>query len=165
MRYSGGKINYLKSCIYGWNDSSQMIHNIANIFGVPCKLDWDCFSYLGMPVTIGKAKTGVWDLMHKMKRKLQRWGTLWLNPAGWLVLLKWGLSSLPLYQFSLAQAPTSFHRKMDSILRFFLWQGGKNEKKKFNLVNWKQVIQSPENGGLGIRSPSIMNLAFSGKLI
>lgn len=83
MRYSGGKINYLKSYIYGWNVSPQMIHNIANTFGVPCKLDWDCFSYLGMPVTIGKAKTGVWDLMlDKMKRKLQRWGTLWLNPAG-----------------------------------------------------------------------------------
>lgn len=121
MRYSGGKINYLKSCIYGWNASSQMIHNIANIFGVPCKLDWDCFSYLGMPVTIRKAKTGVWDLtLDKLKRKLQIWGTLWLNPAGRQVLLKSGLSSLPLYQFSLAQAPASFHRKMDSILRFFL---------------------------------------------
>eukprot|EP00253_Pinus_taeda_P015168 PITA_15168 len=166
MRYSGGKINYLKSCIYGWNVSAQMIHNIANTFGVPCKLDWDSFSYLGMPVTLGKAKTGVWDLtLDKMKRKLQRWGTLWLNPAGRQVLLKSGLSSLPLYQFSLAHAPASFHQKMDSILRYFLWQGGKNEKKKFNLVNWKQVIQSPENGGLGIRSPSIMNLAFGGKLI
>eukprot|EP00253_Pinus_taeda_P017214 PITA_17214 len=166
MRYSGGKINYLKSCIYGWNVSPQMIHNISNTFGVPCKLDWDCFSYLGMPVTIGKEKTGVWDLtLDKMKRKLQRWGTLWLNPAGRQVLLKSGLSCLPLYQFSLAHAPASFHRKMDSILRFFLWQGSKNEKKKFNVVNWKQVIQSPENGGLGIRSPSIMNLAFGGKLI
>eukprot|EP00253_Pinus_taeda_P006959 PITA_06959 len=166
MRYSGGKINYLKSCIYGWNVSAQTIHNIANTFGVPCKLDWDSFSYLGMLVTSGKAKTGVWDLMlDKMKRKIQRWGTSWLNPAGRQVLLKSGLSSLPLYQFSLAHAPASFHQKMDSILRYFLWQGGKNEKKKFNLVNWKQVIQSPENGGLGIRSPSIMNLAFGGKLI
>lgn len=54
---------------------------------------------------------------------------------------------------------------MDNILRSFLWQGGKNEKKKYNLVIWKQVIQSPENGGLGIRSPSLMNLAFGGKLI
>lgn len=71
MRYSGGQINHLKSYIYGWNASSQMIHSIANIFGVPCKINWDCFSYLGMLVSIGNARAGVWDLtLDKMKRKV-----------------------------------------------------------------------------------------------
>lgn len=46
---------------------------------------------------------------------------------------------------------------MEVILCQLLWQGGKNEKKKFNLVSWKQVIQSQERGGPGIRSPNLLN--------
>eukprot|EP00253_Pinus_taeda_P010059 PITA_10059 len=166
MRYSRGMINHFKSCIYGWNASAQTLQSTASIFGVPCKLNWDHFSYLGMPVSIGNARPDVWELtLDKMKRKVQKWGTTWLNPARQLVLLKSGLSSLPLYQFSLAQAPTSFHHKMDSVLRFLLWQGGKNERRKFNLVVWKQVIQNQEKRGLGIIYPTLTNSAFGGKII
>lgn len=105
--------------------------SISTIFGVPCKLKWDYFSYLRMSVSIGNAREDSWELtLDKMKRKVQKWGTSWLNLAGRLALLKSGLSSLPLYQFSLAQAPTSFLQKMDNVFRFFLWQGGKNERKK-----------------------------------
>ena len=38
MSYSGGMVNYLNSCIYGWNTYAQTLHNIAITFGVPCKL-------------------------------------------------------------------------------------------------------------------------------
>lgn len=166
MRYSIGMINYLKSCIYGWHASAQTFHNIANIFGVPCKLNWDHFNYLGMPVSIGTTRAKIRDTtLDKLKRKVQQWGSTWINPAGQLVLLKSGLSSLPLYQFTLIQALATFHNKMESILRHFLWQGGKNEKKKFNLVSWKQVIQRQESEGLGIRSPKLTNLAFGGKIV
>jgi len=54
---------------------------------------------------------------------------------------------------------------MEVILYQFLWQGGKNDKKKFNLVSWKQVIQSQDRGGLGIISPKFLNLAFRGKIV
>lgn len=54
---------------------------------------------------------------------------------------------------------------MEAILHHFLWQGGKNEIKKYNLVNWKQVIQPQEHGGLGIRSPKLLNLAFFSKIV
>lgn len=118
-----------------------------------------------MPVSLGPLKAGTWDIIiDKVKRKVQQWGSVWLNPAGRLILLKSGISSLPLYHFSLYQAPASFHYKMEVILRQFLWQGGKNDKKKFNLVNWKHVIQPQDKGGLDIRSPIFLNLAFGGKI-
>lgn len=83
MEYFGGLINEKKSYIYGWNASNQVIHNIANIFGVSCNLDWTHFSYLGMPVSLGPLKAGTWDsIIDKMKRKVQQWGSMWLNPAG-----------------------------------------------------------------------------------
>ena len=138
MSYSRGMINHLKSYIYGWNATTQTLRSIASIFGVPCKLDWGNFSYLGMPVSVGSMKAEVWDtIIDKMKRKVQQWGSLWLNPAGRLILLKSGPSSLPLYQFTLLRALTSFHHKVEAILRHFLWQGGKTERKKYNLINWK----------------------------
>eukprot|EP00253_Pinus_taeda_P003821 PITA_03821 len=166
MGYSGGLINQQKNCIYGWNASNKVIHKIANIFGVPCNLDWTHFSYLGMPVSLGPLKAGTWDsVIDKMKRKVPQWGSMWLNPAGRLILLKSGISSLPLYHFSLFQAPASFLHKMEVVLHHFLWQGGKNDKKKFNLVSWKQVIQAQDRGGLGIRSPTFLNLAFGGKIV
>lgn len=118
-----------------------------------------------MPISVGPLRAEVWDIVvDKMKRKVQQWGSIWLNPAGRLTLLKLGISSLPLYHFSLLQAPASFHNKMEIVLHQFLWQGG-NDKKKFNLINWKQVIQPQDRGGLGIRSPKFLNLAFGGKIV
>eukprot|EP00253_Pinus_taeda_P036032 PITA_36032 len=111
MEYSGGEINFHKSCIYGWNISTQTAHSIASIFGVAHKANWDHFTYLGMPVT-----------------------------------------------------PATFHHKLEIAIRNFLWQGGKKEKNRFNLVSWKSVIQSQDRGGLGIRAPKILNLAFGIKI-
>eukprot|EP00253_Pinus_taeda_P013489 PITA_13489 len=166
MDYSGGKVNQIKSCIYGWNTPNHTIHSIASIFGVSCKLVWNHFSYLGMPVSLGSLKADTWnEILDKIKRKVQQWGTMWLNPARRLVLLKSGIASLPIYRFSLYQAPAVFHQKMERALRHFLWQGGKTDKKKFNLVSWKNIIQSQEKGGLGIRSPKLLNLALGAKIV
>jgi len=130
MIYSEGMVNQLKSCIYGWNTPARVLHNIANSFGVSCNLDWENFTYLGMPVSIGPLKAKVWDtIIDKMKRKVRQWGSAWLNPAGHLILLKSGLSSLPRYQFTLLQAPAIFHHKMEATLHHFLWQGGKMKRR------------------------------------
>lgn len=143
MEYSGGEVNFHKSCIYGWNISNQTTHSIANIFGVAYKANWDHFTYLGMPVSLGPLKAATWnETIDKVKRKIQQWGTQWLNPAGRIILLKSGISSLPLYRFTLYQAPAIFHHKLEIALRNFLWQGGKKEKNRFKLVSWKSVIQS-----------------------
>eukprot|EP00253_Pinus_taeda_P004529 PITA_04529 len=121
MEYSGGKVNQAKSCIYGWNTANHTIHSIASIFGVPSKLTWTHFSYLGMPVSQGPLKADTWnEILDKTERKVQQWSTMWLNPAGRLVLLKSGITSLPLYRFSLYHAPAIFHQKMERILRHFL---------------------------------------------
>eukprot|EP00253_Pinus_taeda_P030665 PITA_30665 len=165
MDYSGGAVNFHKSCVYGWNISNQTTHNIANIFGVTYKTKWDHFSYLGMPVSLGPLKAETWnEIIDKVKMKVQQWGTHWLNLAGRLILLKSGITSLPLYRFTLYQAPAIFHHKLEVALRNFLWQGGEKEKNRFNLVSWKNVIQSQDRGGLGIRAPKILNLAFGIKM-
>jgi len=136
MGYSGGAVNFHKSYVYGWNIANQTVHNIASIFGVTYKMEWEHFSYLGMLVSLGPLKAETWnEIIDKVKRKFQQWGTIWLNPVGRLILLKSGINSLPLYRFALYQAPAIFHHKLEIALRHFLWQGGKKEKSRFNLVN------------------------------
>ena len=51
------------------------------------------------------------------------------------------------------------------VIRKFLWQGGKVQKKKFHLVKWDTVKTSKSRGGLGIRDPEKMNKALGPKLI
>eukprot|EP00253_Pinus_taeda_P010145 PITA_10145 len=165
MEYSGGAVNFHKSCIYSWNISNHTAHSIASIFGVTHRANWDHFTYLGMPFSLGPLKEATWnEIIDKVKRKVQQWGTQWLNPVGRIILLKSGISSLPLYRFTLYQAPDIFHHKLEVALRNFLWQGGKKEKNRFNLVSWKSIIQSQERGGMGIRTPKILNLAFGIKM-
>jgi len=96
MQCSSGKINHLKSSIYGWNAIANTIHKIAQIFRVSYKLNWSQFNYLGLSVWIGPLKTKVWNnITDKMKNRLQQWGTTWLNLARRVILLKEVLSTIP----------------------------------------------------------------------
>jgi len=51
------------------------------------------------------------------------------------------------------------------VLRSFLWVGGKTNTKKFHLLNWKQVYQPLNKGGLAIRDLALMNTSLGAKLV
>lgn len=74
----------------------------------------------------------------------------WLNLVGRLTFIKSILSSPPLNQYKIIQAPFGIQKKIEIIIRNFLWQGGKLETKKFGLVRWNQVTTPYENGGTSI---------------
>ena len=62
-------------------------------------------------------------------------------------------------------APKMITNKISMEIRKFLWQGGKVQSKKFNLVKW-DVVKAPKlNGGLGIRDPEQMNKAQGANLV
>jgi len=42
--------------------------------------------------------------------------------------------------------------------------GGKTNTKKFHIVNWKQVYQAYNKGGLVIKDPTIMNISMGAKI-
>eukprot|EP00253_Pinus_taeda_P016469 PITA_16469 len=122
--------------------------------------------YLGLPLARESVKTEIWvKLIEKLRGKLQSWGMSWLNLAGRTTLIKSILSALPIYQFAITLAPASTHKHMELILRSFLWQGGRQDSKKFSLVQWDQVILPFEKGGLGIRIPRLANMVMGFKLI
>jgi hypothetical protein len=87
------------------------------------------------------------------------------KPSWQVVLIKYVLSALPMYQFSTLLAPKGILKAMGQLIRNFLWQGGNSNHKKLHLVNWETVTQPKNRGGLGIRDPEITNSAMGAKLL
>eukprot|EP00253_Pinus_taeda_P007860 PITA_07860 len=163
---SGGKLNNRKCKIYTWNVPYQIQQSISQILDIPLQRNWTSFSYLGLPLAKEHIKAEVWTKhIDKMRSLLQSWGVSWLNLAGRTILIKVVLSGLPIYQYAVIMAPASIHKHMELIMRSFLWQGGKQDTKKFSLVNWGQVTLPYEKGGLSIKIPSLSNQALGLKLI
>jgi len=100
----------------------------------------------------------------KILTRIQSWGGCWINPAGKSVLLKYVLSSLSIFQCSVLLAPKGTFKKHSRALWSFLWVGGKINTKTFHLLNWKQVCQPLNKGGLVIRDPILMSTSLGENL-
>ena len=74
------------------------------------------------------------------------------------------LARLPIYQLSLVRMPTSVAKRLEKLQRNFLWRGGVLEKKP-HLVNWDAIYYKKGQGGLGLRSLSLLNKVLLGKWI
>ena len=82
-----------------------------------------------------------------------------------MTLLKSVLSSIPVYQNTILLAPKSFISKVDSLLRRFLWEGGKNNERRLHLVSWDKIEKPILEGGLQVRNIAVQNLALGSKLL
>jgi hypothetical protein len=162
---SGGKLNISKCRIYGWHVPGHIKEQIARIFGFPIITTWNYFKYLGMPIFLNSYGSSAWlEIVEKISARIQNWGGRWLNPAGKTILIKSVLSSLSIFQCSGLLAPKGILEKISRALRCFLWAGGKTNTKKFHLINWKQICQPYNKGGLAIKDPAIMNRSLGAKL-
>ena len=134
--------------------------------GMEAVHDWDSFSYLGAPIFKKGAKAIHWTpIIDKMKKRIQNWGTNWLNPAGKTILLKSVLMSMPVYQTSILLAPTSILKKMESLIKKFLWEGGKGNTHRLHLVSWNKIQKPYKEGGLQVRDLANQNLAMGAKIL
>ena len=83
--------------------------------------DWDSFTYLGVPIFKTKANSSAWSpIVEKIKSKIQGWGSLWLNLAGKVVLIKAVLNSYLIYQSALLLAPAKIINQIEGMIRSFL---------------------------------------------
>ena len=148
---SGSKINFQKSKIYGWNCSIRDMTGIARLLGMEGTLSWDSFKYLGIPILKSVPKVAHWmSMLDKLKIRIQAWGAAWLNLAGKVTLLKSVLSSIPVYHNTILLPPKSFISKVDTLLRIFLWEGGKNNERRLHLVSWDKIKKPILEGGLQV---------------
>jgi hypothetical protein len=137
------------------------LDSLAEIMG--CKTAQLLMNYLGLPLSAKFKSKAIWDpILEKMEHKLAGWKRMYLSKGGRLTLIKSTLSSLPTYFLSLFPIPVAVASRIDKIQRDFLW-GGMGEDRKFHLVNWNQVCQPINLGGLEIRNLRVFNKALLGK--
>jgi hypothetical protein len=82
---------------------------------------------------------------------IHQWGARWLNPTSKIILIKFALSSLTIFQCVALLAPKEIFDQMAGNIRNFLWEGGNTNTKKFHLVNWSTSCLPMDRGGLAIR--------------
>lgn len=165
-KISSSALNDSKCHIYSWNIPISTTRHIARCLGFAISVSWSLFKYLGLPIFYSRALGKDWlPLLDKSKQKLQAWGSSWLNLAGKTILIKSVLSSLPLINFSVLLAPAGIINKIEDIIKTFIWKGGKQNEKRFSLINWETVSRPFQEGSLKLKNLNAQNVAMGTKVI
>jgi len=119
--------------------------------------------YLGIPIGGDSKKLSFWKpVIDRIVARLSMWNNKFLSFGGRLILLKFVLSSLPVYFLSFFKAPAGIISSIESIFKRFFW-GGSEDSRKIAWINWDSVCVPKENGGLGVRRLGEFNLSLLGK--
>ena len=117
------KVNFSKSLLVGINISGSWLSEAATVLN--CKVGTIPFMYLGLPIGGDASRLIFWEpLIKKINSRLSVWKSRHLSLGGRLVLLKFVLSSLPVYALSFFKAPSGIVSFIESILNYFFFLGG-----------------------------------------
>jgi mannosylglycoprotein endo-beta-mannosidase len=80
------------------------------------------FLYLGLPIGGDPRRLTFWDpVVTRLKNRLPGWKSRFLSFGGRLILLKFVLTSLPVYALSFSKAPPGIISSIESLLIKFFW--------------------------------------------
>ncbi|KAL4202821.1 hypothetical protein AMTRI_Chr02g265480 [Amborella trichopoda] len=154
----GLKVNFHKSSLVGTNCERELIEDLATLLG--CKVGSFPILYLGLPISDLRLTIAVWDIvLERVQGRLALWKHKYLSLGGGVTLLRTCLANLPIYQMSLIHMPASVVKRLEKMMRDFLW-GSSDENMKFHLLNWDRVCSPKKEGGLGIRKITLVNQAL-----
>jgi len=143
----GLKVNFNKSQLVGVNVSTSWLSKAAVALG--CKVGSVPFVYLGLPIGGNARRLAFWEpLLNRINSRLSSWSSKHLSFGGRLVLLKYVLSSLPIYALSFFEAPACIISSIESILNCFFFLGGgvRTTEKYLGLIGilfigvWRLVV-------------------------
>jgi hypothetical protein len=91
--------------------------------------------YLGLPIGGNARRLTFWEpLLNRIKSRMSVWNSKHLSLGGRLVLLKFVLSSLPVYALSFFKAPSGIVSSIESILNSFFFFGVRTTRKYLGLI-------------------------------
>ncbi|XP_026434772.1 uncharacterized protein LOC113332450 [Papaver somniferum] len=150
------KIYFSKSSLFGVAVDEE-VENYAYMLG--CKYASFPSIYLGLP--LGDKVGGIQKWGNTLEingKRITSWNGKTIARGGKLTLIKSILASLPIYYLSIFLAPCSITKKIDRIVRNFLWED--ENRKRIHNIGWKLSSKEKEKGGLGIRRAKQVNSAL-----
>ncbi|XP_057779814.1 uncharacterized protein LOC130998415 [Salvia miltiorrhiza] len=121
-------------------------------------------TYLGVPIFVGRQRASyLMPIFDKIVQKFARWKGLQLSIAGRLCLVRSMIQSSIVHSMMVYKWPKSLLHSLDRKCRNFIWTGSIDQQPRCS-VSWRRVCAPKEEGGLGIRSFTLMNKSFLMKL-
>lgn len=162
-KWSGLKINLSKSLIYySLNPCCRLKHRIGSRAGI--LVTENLGKYLDIPILQRRVfKNTFGYIIDNMKKRLANWKANSLTLTDRRILTQATLASTPVYTMQTLVISRGLCGDIDRVCRKFLW-GDNNDTKKIHLVNWEEVYEPRENGGLGLRMGKNFNEALIAKL-
>ena len=98
-----------------------------------------------MPLGAKSKSATIWNgVVDKCTKRLTYWKSQDLSSGGRLTLVNSVLDTLPSYLMSIFPMPASVIKKIDVLIRNFVWQG--NEDNKYHLVKWEELLVNKKAG-------------------
>ncbi|GJW19963.1 hypothetical protein Tco_0027399 [Tanacetum coccineum] len=122
----------------------------------------DAGLYKGLKINIHKSKLagiGVSKENIDFAATLSKWNLKSLSIGGRYTLIKYVLTSIPIYHLSLFKVPAGILKEMESFRRNFFNEMDRS-KKKMVWIRWEKLLASKKNRGLGISSFFATNRAL-----
>lgn len=127
-----------------------MANWIAALFGVKIALIKDGFTYLGYHLKpLGYCSRDWSWLIERFFNKIARWEMRFLSLAGRFILVQAVLSQLAVYWAHLFWLPASIIKKINSLIKIFLWSGNSHQAK-IHLVKLESITMPKHMGGWGL---------------
>lgn len=159
---SGQLINPSKSLIFSNSIFEPRMQNIVNQLGF--NIGSLPFTYLGVPIFKGRPKAAYpRPIADKAILKLASWKASLLSMAGRVQLVKSVIYSMLTHSLTVYDWPVSLLKELEKCIRNFIWSGD-TEKRKLVTVAWNKICKPTDEGGLGLRSLTVLNEAANLKL-
>jgi hypothetical protein len=160
---SGMKIKFHKSEVIVMGVEAEEKARVAQLLNY--KQGKIPFTYLGF--TMSEHKTTIADmepLVATVGKRAAPWQCRFMPSAARLTLIDAYLSNLPLHLMVMFLLADGTHAGFHTHRNRFFWEG-QGIKKKFHWLNWQEICQPKNQGGLGVMNTKAMNIALMSKWI
>ncbi|XP_010451645.1 PREDICTED: uncharacterized protein LOC104733795 [Camelina sativa] len=159
---SGQQINFSKSPVqFGHKIDDTLKSELHDVLGITTLGGMG--SYLGLPESLGGAKTKVFSFVReRLQGRTNGWTANLLSKGGKEVMIKSVATAVPTFVMSCFRLPKTITSKLTSVVANFWWSTN-GQTGGMHWLAWEKLCVSKQLGGLGFRNVDDFNSALLAK--